>query len=50
MLCYFHDIILIMEICDEGKTNWMGDYFALIGDHLLYIVKTVTLVVSSHSI
>ena len=25
-----------MEICDEGKTNWMGDYFALIGDRLLY--------------
>ena len=25
-----------MEICDGGKTNWMGDYFALIGDRLLY--------------
>jgi hypothetical protein len=36
LLFYFHDIILIMEICNEGKTNWMGDYFALIGHRLLY--------------
>ena len=25
-----------MENCDEGKTNWMGDYFALIGNRVLY--------------
>jgi hypothetical protein len=33
---FFEKIIaLIMESCDEVKTNWMGDYFALIGDCLL---------------
>ncbi len=25
-----------MESCDEVKPNWMGDYFALIGDCLLH--------------
>ncbi len=25
-----------MEIFNEVKTSWTGDYFALIGNHLLY--------------
>ena len=29
-------IALIMESRDEVKTNWMGDYFALIGNCLLH--------------
>ena len=33
---FFESIALIMESHHDLNTNWMGDYFALIGDHLLH--------------
>ena len=33
---FFENIALIMESHHDLNTNWMGDYFALIGDHLLH--------------
>ena len=37
IIMFFENIIaLIMESCNEVKTNWMGDYFALIGNRRLH--------------